>query len=65
EKKKLLIGTTVNYKVSAQTQAAMAVCPPGPVQQLLSQCQQGRPDLYQGLVEAAKAAINNRKEYND
>jgi hypothetical protein len=65
EKKKLLIGTTVNYKVTEQTRAVMAACPPGPVQQLLTQCQQGRPDIWQGLVEAGKAAINNRKEYSD
>ncbi|HWI53446.1 MAG TPA: DUF4339 domain-containing protein [Symbiobacteriaceae bacterium] len=65
EKKKLLIISTMNFRVTDQTRQAMEACPSGPVRQLLDQCRQTRPDIYQGLVEAAAKAIGNRKEYSD
>ncbi|HYF95878.1 MAG TPA: DUF4339 domain-containing protein [Symbiobacteriaceae bacterium] len=65
EKKKLLIISTMNFKVTDRTRWAMETCPPGPVRQLLDQCRQSRPDVYQGLAEAAAKAIGNRREYSN
>ena len=65
EKKKLMIISVMNFKVTDQTRAAMAACPPPAVRQLLDQCRQSRPDLYQALAEAAKTALGNRREYSD
>lgn len=65
EKKKLMIISVMNFKVTDQTRAAMAACPPPSVRQLLDQCRQSRPDIFQALAEAAKTALGNRREYND
>jgi hypothetical protein len=65
EKKKLLVLKTVNYKVAPHTAEAMAANPPGPVRQLLDQCRQARPDLYQAIELSVKTAISNRTEYSE
>ncbi|HWI64715.1 MAG TPA: DUF4339 domain-containing protein [Symbiobacteriaceae bacterium] len=65
EKKKLLIVSVMNFKVTDETRAAMAACPPPAVRQLLDQCRQSRPDLFQALADAAKAALGNRREYSN
>lgn len=65
EKKKLMIISVMNFKTTDETRRAMEASPPGPVRQLLDQCRQTRPDIYQGLADAAKAAIGNRREYDN
>jgi hypothetical protein len=65
EKKKLLVLKTVNYKVALNTAEAMAANPPAPVRQLLDQCRQCRPDLYQAIEQSVRTAISNQTEYSE
>ena len=64
QEKKLKIFTTTRYELPESTRSLAASLPPEPVQQLLSDCRDYRPEVWNLLVKQIKQGINNRTERN-
>ncbi len=65
EEKKLKIFTVHSYTLPDSTRALAQSTPLEPVQQLLRQCEQGRPQVWKALLEQIKKAISARREQTD
>ena len=65
EEKKLKIFTVRSYTLPDSTRALLQSFPPAPVQQMLRQCEQTRPQVWKALLEQVKKAISARTEQSD
>ncbi len=65
QEKKLKIFTTTRYELPETTRLLAASLPVEPVQQLLAECRQNRPEVWALLVKQIKQGIDNRTERDD
>jgi hypothetical protein len=65
EEKKLKVFTVHSYVLPDATRALVQSIPLAPVQQLLVQCEQARPQVWKALLEQIKKAISARREQSD
>lgn len=65
KEKKLKIFTTTHYELPESTRLLAASLPVEPVQQLLSDCRDYRPEVWKLLVKEIKQGVESRTERDD